>query len=51
MENKGYADAIREIAKLAVAGEEVQSYSAEDGKVYLISRGQDGAPLLKELPV
>lgn len=51
MENKGYADAIKEIARLAVAGEEVQSYSAADGKEYLISRGQDGVPVVKELSV
>ena len=51
MENRGYAEAIKEIVKLAVAGEDVQTYSASDGKEYLISRGQDGAPVVKELQV
>lgn len=51
MENKGYADAIKEIAKLAVAGESVDRYSAPDGKEYLITRRADGVPYVSEIEV
>ena len=51
MENKGYAEAIKEIAKLAVAGESVDRYSAPDGKEYLITRGKDGVPNVVEVEV
>lgn len=46
-----YANAIEKIQKLAVAGEKVERYSAPDGKEYLISRGENGGPIVTPLNV